>query len=73
MGVVIKTADHELQALQQFQRELLKMNTIPKVFKAHLQKLKALKCKRAGKTHLQEFQAVNICRDKWNAETEAEF
>lgn len=63
MGFAIKTADHELQVLQQPQRELLKMNRTPKVFKAHSKKLEALKCKRVGKINLQELQAENTCRD----------
>lgn len=63
MGFVIKTDDHELQVLQQSQSKLLKMNTTPKVFRAHQQKLKALECKTAGKTHLQELQAMNTHTD----------
>lgn len=64
MGFVNKTADHELQMLQQSERGLLQMNTTPVVFKAHLEKLKALKCKKAGRTQLQELQAMNTRRDK---------
>lgn len=72
-GLLLKHLIMSSRCYSSLRGNFFKMNTTPKVFKALSWKLKVLKCKRAGKTHLQELGRERSQRHKWNAKTKAEF